>query len=115
MDGGRCTTTFENTHGTGYRELLYRWHPWCGLRGCVHEAIDRADGVAFRCRSSGADSHLWRELPAWMFDRAACADRATLSTSPFVDMAAFSALAGLLKYVVKAGSISSKGAVSCPL
>src|SRR4029077_1859240 len=41
---GRYTTRFENAHGTEFRELLYRWHPWFGLRVCIHEEIDKADG-----------------------------------------------------------------------
>jgi peptidoglycan hydrolase-like protein with peptidoglycan-binding domain len=31
-----CTTRFENAHGTELRELLYRWHPWFGLRVSIH-------------------------------------------------------------------------------
>src|SRR5450759_2682887 len=107
-----CTTRFENTHGTGFRELLYRWHPWSGLRVCVHEATDKADGIVFRCTLSGSNEDRGLEVPAWMFDRAACADQATLSANPFVDMAALSALASLLTDVLKACSTSSNAPVS---
>jgi hypothetical protein len=93
-----------------FRELLYRWHPWFGLRVCVHEAIDKADGVVFRCTLSGSDADRWLEVPAWMFDRATCADQAT--TNPFVDMAALSALASLLTDVLKARSTSSNTPLS---
>ena len=34
-----CTTRLENTHGTELRELLYRWHPWFGLRVGVPLAV----------------------------------------------------------------------------
>jgi len=107
-----CTTRFENTHGTGFRDLLYRWHPWSGLRVCVHRTIDKADGVVFRCTLSGSDVDRWLEVPAWMFDRAACADQATLSTNPFVDMAALSALGNLLADVLKAQAASSDARLS---
>jgi hypothetical protein len=59
-------------HGTVFRELLYHWHPWFGMRVAIHEAVDRADGVVFRCTLSGSAADRWLEAPAWMFDRAAC-------------------------------------------
>src|ERR1044071_5211044 len=68
-----CTTRVENAHGTGVREVLYRWHPWFGLDVRVHAAITKSDGVYFRCTLNGAEGARWQELPAWMFDRAACA------------------------------------------
>src|SRR4051794_1534299 len=49
--GGWCTTRGENAHGTGVREVLYRWHPWFGLDVHVHAAITKSDGVYFRCTS----------------------------------------------------------------
>jgi hypothetical protein len=106
--GVRYTTRFENAHGTGFRELLYRWHPWFGLRVCIHGTIDKAGGVVFRCTLSGSDADRWLEVPAWMFDHTACAGQATLSTSPFVDMAALSALGKLLADLLKARPASSK-------
>ena len=110
--GCDCTTKLENAHGTGFREVLYRWHPWFGLRACIHGTVDKAGGVVFRCTLSGADAERWLELPAWMFDRAACAGQATLSTSPFVDLAALSTLANLLADVLKARPASSNVAFS---
>src|SRR5215472_10283781 len=35
-----CTTRLENAHNTEFRELLYPWHPWSGLRIGIHEAIE---------------------------------------------------------------------------
>src|SRR5947208_10981922 len=64
-----CTTRLENTHGTDFRELLYPWHPWFGLRVCVHQAIDKSGSGIFRCTLSGSDADRWLEVPAWMFDR----------------------------------------------
>jgi hypothetical protein len=47
-----------------------------------------------------------------MFDHTACAGQATLSTSPFVDMAALSALGNPLADVLKAQPASSNVALS---
>jgi hypothetical protein len=46
-------TQFSNAHGTVLRELLYRWHPWFGMRVVIHEAIEKAHGVVIRCTLSG--------------------------------------------------------------
>src|SRR3954451_10383843 len=51
----RFTTRVEDAHGTGVREVLYRWHPWFGLDVHVHAAITKSDGVYFRCTLNGAD------------------------------------------------------------
>jgi hypothetical protein len=91
---------------------LYRWHPWFGLRVCVHGTIDKAGGAVLRCTLSGSDADRWLEVPAWMFDRAACAGQATLSTNPCVDVAALSALGNLLADVLKAQPASSNVAFS---
>src|SRR5262245_62801318 len=68
-----CTTRLENAHGTEFWELLYPWHPWSGLRIGIHEAIERPGGVVFRCDLTASDANRWLEIPAWMFDRSACA------------------------------------------
>jgi hypothetical protein len=68
-----CTTRLENAHGTEFRELLYPWHPWFGLRIGVHEVIEKSEDVVFRCSLSGSDADRWLEVPAWMFDRLTCA------------------------------------------
>src|SRR4051812_42048835 len=91
----RCTTRVENAHGTGVREVLYRWHPWFGLAVDVHAAITKSDGVYFRCTLNGADGARWQELPAWMFDRAACVGPCIVA-EPFVSLAALTALSRLL-------------------
>ena len=33
--------------------LLYRWHPWVGQRAHVHEVIEKAAWVTFRCSLTG--------------------------------------------------------------
>jgi hypothetical protein len=62
---------FENAHRTVLREVLYRHHPWFGRRVCVHETIEKADDVVFRCTLGGSQAERWLEVPAWMFDRTA--------------------------------------------
>ena len=44
------------------------------MRVAIHEAVDKADGVVFRCTLSGSAADRWLEVPAWMFDRARCLD-----------------------------------------
>ena len=65
----RCTTRSQNAHGTEERELLYRWHPWAGRSVHVHEVIEKAGWVAFRCSLTGIASDRRLEVPVWMFDR----------------------------------------------
>ena len=67
----------------------------------IHEAVDKADGVVFRCTLSGSAADRWLEVPAWMFDRARCPDPSRLTTSPFVSMDALSALSDLLRQALK--------------
>ena len=101
MAAGRYTTRFKNAHGTVFRELLYHWHPWFGMRVAIHEAVDKADGVVFRCTLSGSAADRWLEVPAWMFDRARCLDPSRLTASPFVSMDALSVLSDLLRQALK--------------
>jgi hypothetical protein len=111
-DAGRCTTRFENGHGTVFRELFYRWHPWFGTLVAIHEAIAKADGVVFRCTLSGSAADRWLEVPAWMFDRVARSDAPCLATAPFVSVAALLALTDLLRQALKASSASSNAPLS---
>src|SRR5258708_39422049 len=97
-----CTTTFENAHRTVLREVLYRHHPWFGRRVCVHETVEKADDVVFRCTLDGSQAERWREVPAWMFDRTACADSEPLTAQPVVSIAALAALSALLELSLKA-------------
>jgi hypothetical protein len=110
--GPRYTTKFANTHGTVLRELLYPWHPWFELRVAIHAAIEKTDGVVFRCTLSGSDADRWLEVPAWMFERASCPDHARLTATPFIDMTALSALADLLRQVLKDRATSSNAPLS---
>ena len=109
VDG--CTTSFENAHGTIFRELLYPWHPWCALHVSIHEAIGKSNDLVFRCTLSGSDASRSVEIPAWMFDWAACGE-ARLATAPYVSAAALSALCDLLRRALKDTSASSSAPLS---
>ena len=67
----------------------------------IHEAVDKADGVVFRCTLSGTAADRWLEVPGWMFDRAMCPDPPRLTTSPLVSLDALSALSDLLRQTLK--------------
>ena len=108
----RCRSRLRNTHGTTLRELLYPWHPWFGLQVTIHEAIEKSDGVVFRCTASGSDADRGLEVPAWMFERAACPDHAQLTAAPFINMTGLSALANLFRQVLKDGAASSNAPLS---
>lgn len=96
-----CTTRFENAHRTVLREVLYRHHPWFGRRVCVHETVDKADDVVFRCTLEESQADRWLEVPAWMFDRTACPDVQLLTVQPFVSIDALAALSALLDLALK--------------
>ena len=106
----RCTTKLENTHGTEFRELLYPWHPWFGLRVGVHAAIERSSDTVFRCSLSGSDADRWLEVPAWMFDRSACAK--VQVADAHVDLAALTHLAALLRRALNDRFTSSNAPLS---
>jgi len=89
-------TELKSAHGTVFRELLYRWHPWSAMRVAVHEVIHKADGHVCRCTLSGSDAERWLEIPAWMFERTACPDQPRLVTLPFISMTALTALSHLI-------------------
>jgi hypothetical protein len=77
----------------------------------IHEAIEKSDGVVFRCAVSGSDSDRGLEVPAWMFERAACADHA-LTNAPYIDVTALLALVDLLRQVLKDRAASSNAPLS---
>jgi hypothetical protein len=111
VDEPGCTTRLENAHGTDFRELLYRWHPWFGLQVCVHEAIDKSSGSIFRCTLSGSAAGRWVEIPAWMFDRSTCA-KLRVAVDAHADLAALTALAALLRHVLNDRFVSSHALLS---
>jgi len=90
---------------------LYPWHPWCTLHVSIHEAIGKSNDLVFRCTLSGSDASRLVEIPAWMFDRAACGE-ARLTATPYVSAAALSALRDLLRRALKDTSASSSAPLS---
>jgi hypothetical protein len=85
------TTRRQNAHGIAEYELLYPWHPWAGCLVHIHEVVEKAGGEVFRCSLSGQASGRWLEIPAWMFDRAACAAW-RVGAAPYVEIAVLTAL-----------------------
>jgi hypothetical protein len=70
--------------------------------------------LVFRCDVAGSDLERWLEIPAWMFDRSACA-KVRLAADPHADLSALVALASLLRDVLHdhpAGSNDSDSIVS---
>src|SRR5262249_4483382 len=67
-----------------------------GLRIGIHEAIERPGGVVFRCDLTASDAKHWLEIPAWMFDRSACA-KVRLAVEPHTDLSALVMLGALLR------------------
>src|SRR5262249_56144245 len=68
-------------------------------------------GTVFRCSLSGSDADRWLEVPAWMFDRSACA-RVRVAADAHVDLAALTALAALLRHALDNRFASSNAPLS---
>jgi hypothetical protein len=87
-----------------------------GPGGCqIHEAVEKVSGTVLRCSLGGAGER-WLELPAWMFDRAACmAMRVTADL--VVEFAALAALQELLAAAMRQDDValSSNTPVLSPL
>lgn len=49
-------TGLENAHRTACGEVLYWLHPWFGREVFIHDAIDKIDGVVFRCSVDGSNA-----------------------------------------------------------
>ena len=107
----RCRTRLQNTHEPVVREVLYPLHPWAGREVFVHVVIERA-GVHFHCTLDGSAARRRLEIPAWMFDRAACANGVEHSATPFVSLAALNALSSLLD---RASKIATSSPDSIPV
>ena len=69
------------------------------MQVAIHEAVDKADGVVFRCTLNGSAADRWLEVPAWMFERAACPHPLQLTASPFVGVNALIALSERLRRI----------------
>ena len=107
VDGDDCTTKFENTHRIVRREVLYRLHPWYGCQVFVHEVVNRSAACStFRCTLDGSAIERCLEIPAWMFDRAACAGDECFAVYPSVNLETLNALSALLDQVLKIAASS---------
>ena len=96
--GPDCTSERRKTHVTEALEVLYRWHPWFGQSVYIHEVIERGDGRSFRCDLDTKQTARCMNVPAWMFDRAACFG-VRLSDTPQVGVEALICLRALLAEV----------------
>jgi hypothetical protein len=77
----------------------------------IHDAIDKIDGVMFRCSVDGSDVKRLLEVPAWMFDRGACASEVSFTSVPAVSLQALNALSSLLDQALKDTAPSSNARV----
>ena len=93
-----CTSERGKTHVTEASGVLYPWHPWFGRTVYIHEVIERGDGRSFRCDLDTKQTARCMNVPAWMFDRAACL-QVRLSDAPQVEVEALICLKALLAEV----------------
>jgi hypothetical protein len=80
-------------------EVLYPWHPWFGRVVYIHDVIERGSERIFRCNLSEKQTARCMDIPAWMFDRAACL-RIRRADTPQVEVTALIGLKALLAEVV---------------
>jgi len=92
---GGSTNCQQNTHITDSKEILYRWHPWCGRTVFVVNTIAKHGEMILRCALEPLETTRVLEVPQWMFDPVACC-HVTCATSPVVDCAALRELKHLL-------------------
>jgi len=90
-----CTTRQRNTHNTESREVRYPWHPWFGRLVTVYETITKGGHPVCRCGVEDQRNDRSVEVPAWMFEPAAC-DHLHLTATPFVDCQALIELKAVL-------------------
>ena len=88
----------HNTHCLEAREVRYPWHPWCGRRVMVYEALSKQGRRVFYCGSEEGPVVRHLEIPQWMFDPKACC-RMPLAGAPIVGCDALLDLKELLRSV----------------
>lgn len=94
--GRDCTSRQRNTHNTESREVRYPWHPWFGRRVTVYETVTKGGHPVSRCGIEDQRNDRSVEVPAWMFEAAAC-DHLRLITTPFVDCQALIELKAVMQ------------------
>jgi hypothetical protein len=97
----RCTSRQRNTHSTESRDVRYPWHPWFGRSVTVYEALTKGGHAICRCGFDDQRNDRSLEVPAWMFESAAC-DHLRLTATPFVDCQALIELKAVLQTAPRA-------------
>ena len=97
----RCTSRQRNTHSTELRQVRYPWHPWCGRSVTVYQALTKGGHAICRCGFDDRRNDRSLEVPAWMFEPAAC-DHLRLTATPFVDCQALIELKAVLQTALRA-------------
>jgi hypothetical protein len=105
--GGRCTSRQRNTHSTEPRHVRYPWHPWFGRSVTVYEALTKGGHALCRCGFDERRNDRSLEVPAWMFEPAAC-DHLRLTTTPFVDCQALIELKAVLQTALRADVLQAQ-------
>ena len=81
-DFARCDTSQQQSAHIGeLRDLLYRWHPWHGRKVRVHATLVKRGLAVARCSLEDVQPFRILEVPAWMFDAAACCRIRTAGSS----------------------------------
>ena len=96
-----CTSRQRNTHSTESRDVRYPWHPWFGRSVTVYEALTKGGHAISRCGFDDQRNDRSLEVPAWMFESAAC-DHLRLTAPPFVDCQALIELKAVLQTAPRA-------------
>lgn len=101
MISSGSTTRQRNTHNTESREVRYPWHPWFARMVTVYEAVTKGGHSLCRCGVDDQRNDRSVEVPAWMFEPAAC-DHLRLTATPFVDGQALIELKAILQTALRA-------------
>jgi len=99
-----CTSERHKTHVTEALEVLYPWHPWFARVVHIHEVVKRGGERIFRCNLGEKQTARGINVPAWMFDRAACL-RIWRADTPQVQLAALICLKALLAEVANRATV----------
>src|SRR2546426_60662 len=68
----RYTSRQRNTHSTESREVSYPWHPWFGRSVVVYDVRIKQGHSVCWCGLEEGRTRQSVEIPAWMFEPAAC-------------------------------------------
>jgi hypothetical protein len=82
-------------------------HPWFGRTAMVYEALTKGGFAVCRCGFDDQRNDRSLEVPAWMFEPAAC-DRLRLTGTPIVDCHALAELKTLLQTALRADVLQAQ-------